>query len=71
MVEVDPSIELKEQIRKLNKRILKLRESESELMRIVYGGNVSYSGTLRDIRDEIANLYPVINSINTILAHYL
>lgn len=69
MVEVDDAAPVRNEIRKLNKRLLKLRESESQIMKIVYGGNVSYSQTLQDMRGSIADLENTIARLRILLSH--
>jgi predicted nucleic acid-binding Zn-ribbon protein len=70
MVEVDEVASIKRQIRKLNKRIEKLREGESQLMGIVYGGDASHSQTLRELRSNIHNLENTIGRLNDWLQRF-
>lgn len=71
MVEVDTRAAIKKQMRKLNKRILKLRESESVIMSVVYGGNDSHARILWEIRDSIATLDILIANLDVELVRYI
>lgn len=67
MVEVSAAADLKRQIRKLNKRLLKLRESESALMTIVYGGCELYGRVLWETRDSISSISNTLEMLNVTL----